>query len=58
MRIRWYGQSAFLITGERAAIFIDPFGDVEVLAERGLQFDDSRRAGTAASAADGQTLQA
>ncbi len=38
MRIRWYGQSAFLISGE-SAIFIDPFGAMEGLAERGIQFD-------------------
>jgi L-ascorbate metabolism protein UlaG (beta-lactamase superfamily) len=28
MRIRWYGQSAFLLTGEQHRVFIDPFGDV------------------------------
>lgn len=28
MRIRWYGQSAFLLTGEPHRVFIDPFGDV------------------------------
>jgi L-ascorbate metabolism protein UlaG (beta-lactamase superfamily) len=38
MTIRWYGQSAFLISGEHA-IFIDPFGAMEGLSERGLQFD-------------------
>jgi len=31
MRIRWYGQSTFLISGERA-VFIDPFGDMSGLA--------------------------
>ena len=36
IRIRWYGQSAFLINGERA-VFIDPFGALEGLTERGLQ---------------------
>jgi L-ascorbate metabolism protein UlaG (beta-lactamase superfamily) len=36
--IRWYGQSAFLIQGERS-VFIDPFGSgVARLAERGLRF--------------------
>lgn len=25
MRIRWYGRSAFLLTGERT-VMIDPFG--------------------------------
>ncbi len=38
MRIRWYGQSAFLLRGERT-VFIDPFGAMEGLAGRGLQFD-------------------
>jgi L-ascorbate metabolism protein UlaG (beta-lactamase superfamily) len=38
MRIRWYGQSAFLIDGDRT-VFIDPFGDMKGLAARGLQFD-------------------
>lgn len=28
MRIRWHGQSAFLLTGEQHRVFIDPFGDV------------------------------
>jgi L-ascorbate metabolism protein UlaG (beta-lactamase superfamily) len=28
MRIRWYGQSAFLLTGAQHRVFIDPFGDV------------------------------
>lgn len=38
MRIQWYGQSAFLIDGDRP-VFIDPFGNMEGLAERGLRFD-------------------
>ena len=28
MRIRWYGQSAFLLTGREHRVFVDPFGDV------------------------------
>lgn len=28
MRIRWYGQSAFLLTGDQHRVFIDPFGDM------------------------------
>jgi L-ascorbate metabolism protein UlaG (beta-lactamase superfamily) len=37
MRIRWYGQSAFLI-GDR--VFVDPFGDMsEVAASRGLTME-------------------
>jgi L-ascorbate metabolism protein UlaG (beta-lactamase superfamily) len=38
MRIRWYGQSTFLLTGSQT-VFIDPFGDMsERLAARGLEF--------------------
>ena len=38
MEIRWYGQSAFLLTGEQS-VFVDPFGDMSGAASRGLQFD-------------------
>ncbi|HEY6835794.1 MAG TPA: MBL fold metallo-hydrolase [Gaiellaceae bacterium] len=38
MRIRWFGQSAFLLTGERS-VMIDPFGDVSKLTSQGIQFD-------------------
>ena len=38
MRIRWYGQSSFLLTGEHR-VFIDPFGAMEHMSSRGLQFD-------------------
>lgn len=38
MRMRWYGQSAFLISGEKT-VFVDPFGPMEGLAERGMRFD-------------------
>jgi L-ascorbate metabolism protein UlaG (beta-lactamase superfamily) len=38
-RIRWYGQSTFLLRGEKS-VFIDPFGDMSsLLAARGLRFD-------------------
>jgi L-ascorbate metabolism protein UlaG (beta-lactamase superfamily) len=38
MKIRWFGQSAFLLTGS-ARVAIDPFGDVGARArERGLKF--------------------
>lgn len=36
MRIHWYGQSAFDLAGR---VFIDPFGDVSLLASRGLRFE-------------------
>ena len=37
MRIRWFGQSAFLLVGEKS-VFVDPFGDPGPLASRGLEF--------------------
>jgi L-ascorbate metabolism protein UlaG (beta-lactamase superfamily) len=37
MRIRWFGQSAFLLAGEKS-VFVDPFGDPGALASRGLEF--------------------
>jgi L-ascorbate metabolism protein UlaG (beta-lactamase superfamily) len=39
MRIQWYGQSAFALTGDDATVFIDPFADMSALAGRGLQFE-------------------
>jgi L-ascorbate metabolism protein UlaG (beta-lactamase superfamily) len=39
MRIRWFGQSAFLLAGDGHRVVIDPFGDVSILAQRGLRFD-------------------
>ena len=38
MNIRWYGQSAFSLRGERT-VFIDPLGRVERLTRQGLKFD-------------------
>jgi L-ascorbate metabolism protein UlaG (beta-lactamase superfamily) len=38
MKIRWFGQSAFLLSGS-VRVAIDPFGDVGArAAERGIQF--------------------
>jgi Beta-lactamase superfamily domain len=39
MQVEWYGQSAFRLAGNGATVFIDPFGDLSPLAERGIQFD-------------------
>lgn len=39
MKIRWYGQSAFALTGAERSVFIDPFGDMSPMAGRGIQFD-------------------
>ena len=40
MKIRWFGQSAFLLTGERS-VAIDPFGPsmAELTSSRGIVFD-------------------
>jgi L-ascorbate metabolism protein UlaG (beta-lactamase superfamily) len=39
MQVEWYGQSAFRLSAADATVFIDPFGDVSGLADRGIQFD-------------------
>jgi L-ascorbate metabolism protein UlaG (beta-lactamase superfamily) len=39
MRVEWYGQSAFRLTGDDTTVFIDPFGDVSGLASRGIEFN-------------------
>jgi L-ascorbate metabolism protein UlaG (beta-lactamase superfamily) len=39
MRVDWYGQAAFRLSGQDGAVFIDPIGDVSPLAARGMQFD-------------------
>jgi L-ascorbate metabolism protein UlaG (beta-lactamase superfamily) len=38
MRIRWYGQSAFLLTGAQHRVFIDPFGDMSAAASLGWNY--------------------
>lgn len=35
MRLRWYGQSAFLLSAERS-VLIDPFGDMSAAAAHGI----------------------
>jgi L-ascorbate metabolism protein UlaG (beta-lactamase superfamily) len=39
MRIEWYGQSSFALTGPEGSVFIDPFGDMGPMASRGMQWD-------------------
>jgi L-ascorbate metabolism protein UlaG (beta-lactamase superfamily) len=39
MRVEWHGQSAFSLTGAETKVFIDPFADMSMLADRGMQFD-------------------
>jgi L-ascorbate metabolism protein UlaG (beta-lactamase superfamily) len=38
MKIRWYGQSAFALSGEKE-VFIDPFGDMAAAKAKGLKWD-------------------
>jgi L-ascorbate metabolism protein UlaG (beta-lactamase superfamily) len=48
VRIRWYGQSAFLLSGGQT-VFIDPFGDMSALAAgRGIEFNYPPVAGVSA----------
>ena len=39
MHVEWYGQSAFRLTDDAVTVFIDPFGDISALAERGMRWD-------------------
>lgn len=39
MRVDWYGQAAFRLSGPEATVFIDPFGDTSGMAAHGIQFD-------------------
>jgi L-ascorbate metabolism protein UlaG (beta-lactamase superfamily) len=40
MRVEWFGQSAFYLSGEQGSVAIDPFGDMSALGrDRGLQWD-------------------
>jgi len=39
MKVRWFGQSSFLLTGDDHAVFVDPFGDMSAAAAHGLVFD-------------------
>jgi L-ascorbate metabolism protein UlaG (beta-lactamase superfamily) len=42
VRLRWYGQSSFLLVGERS-VFVDPFGGMSAAASRGIRFDAAAR---------------
>jgi L-ascorbate metabolism protein UlaG (beta-lactamase superfamily) len=48
MRIEWYGQSAFHLSGAEASVAIDPFADLSPLASRGMHFDYPAIAGVVA----------
>lgn len=39
MRVDWYGQAAFRLSGPEGTVFIDPFGDMSGAAARGLVFE-------------------
>src|SRR5271168_3719976 len=39
MRIEWFGQSAFRLSGEQGTVVIDPFGDMSMAASRGIEFN-------------------
>jgi L-ascorbate metabolism protein UlaG (beta-lactamase superfamily) len=49
MRVEWYGQSAFLLTGTEQTVFIDPFGDLgAAIAAHAMTFDYPPIAGASA----------
>src|ERR1700761_9317586 len=40
MRVEWFGQSAFQLSGDGKTVAIDPFGDMSALSSsRGIQWD-------------------
>jgi L-ascorbate metabolism protein UlaG (beta-lactamase superfamily) len=39
MRVDWYGQAAFRLSGKDGTVFIDPFGDMSPFSGRGVQFE-------------------
>jgi L-ascorbate metabolism protein UlaG (beta-lactamase superfamily) len=39
MRVDWYGQAAFRLSGADATVFIDPFGDPSPIAAHGIKFE-------------------
>lgn len=39
IRVRWFGQSAFLLSGEHHRVFIDPFGDVSRFTSQGVEWN-------------------
>jgi L-ascorbate metabolism protein UlaG (beta-lactamase superfamily) len=48
MRVDWYGQAAFHLSGREGAVFIDPIGDTSRLASRGLTLDYPKPEGVTA----------
>jgi L-ascorbate metabolism protein UlaG (beta-lactamase superfamily) len=39
MRVEWYGQSAFRLDDGEHSVFIDPFGDMSAVTERGMSWE-------------------
>jgi L-ascorbate metabolism protein UlaG (beta-lactamase superfamily) len=39
MQVEWYGQSAFRLTDDTTTVFIDPFGDMTPMLDRGMRWD-------------------
>jgi L-ascorbate metabolism protein UlaG (beta-lactamase superfamily) len=48
MRVDWYGQAAFHLSGRDQTVFIDPIGDISGLASRGITFDYPKPDGVSA----------
>ena len=48
MRVDWYGQAAFHLSGRDGTVFIDPIGDTSGLASRGLTLDYPKPQGVSA----------
>jgi hypothetical protein len=38
VRWRWFGQSAFELRGSDGTVFVDPFGSMDALKDRGIEF--------------------
>jgi L-ascorbate metabolism protein UlaG (beta-lactamase superfamily) len=39
VHVEWFGQSSFALTGFGGKVFVDPFGDMSGLAERGIDWE-------------------
>jgi L-ascorbate metabolism protein UlaG (beta-lactamase superfamily) len=48
MRVEWYGQAAFHLSGSEGTVFIDPVGDTSGAAARGLKLEYPKPSGVSA----------
>ncbi|HZE06067.1 MAG TPA: MBL fold metallo-hydrolase [Solirubrobacteraceae bacterium] len=48
MRVDWYGQAAFHLSGRNGTVFIDPIGDISGLASRGITMEYPKPEGAVA----------